>query len=582
MKKRIIVLLTVLFVTTQLIGEISKDSPVQNGYVDLIDTEYESLNNLDGGWRFTDFNGDRIITVPSIWKNEIQNGIYKLDIQLPEGKQDYSLYIRDCFTSYKLTINGKSLFDSKKASIKPRIFTFSAENNLSIILNVTDMETTYGGIKSSLFFGSPAKVHSFFYSRIFVDLLIIGALISLAFFYLSIWLVDRKGAGRLYICLLGANMIMALRFLTTYNRIILHFYDNFLFIEKVSTITTPVICMFYSFYFLQMYRYPIYSIIMRIFIGISLLYSYLIITSPLLFVYKISPIFLLFMLIAIYASIHISFIHVKTAELKRTKLVWILFLAVLIFMLSRAFMVWNGLISSQFHQFFGFLLLFQGVQNSFRYGDTFKHNAKLIQQKDDLFSRVSHSMKTPLYAIRGSLDLIKNSKNRCDEFQDRFQTMDGAVTDLVLQINDLLNLTEFEFSHQMIKTRVPINLSIQTVLIVDDQHLISTILGEQIKKIIHKVNLLRSESAAEALFLMKTNNVDFVFSDVMMPEMNGFEFVKECRKLGYLVPIYLFSAGSNTKNKEKALEVGANGYLEKPATIEQLKKITYLHLLQEK
>nr|WP_246433935.1 response regulator [Spirochaeta isovalerica] len=411
------------------------------------------------------------------------------------------------------------------------------------------------------------------------DLLIAGALLFAALFYLSIGLVDRKGGAREYLWLSAANALMAVRYVTTYNRVILLFIDNFYIVERISTVTTPLIAIAYSLFFLSVYRYPGYSQIMRYFIGVSIFYALLVVTVPVIVFYRVSPVYLIALIFAIFATVHISILHFKRAELKRTIIVGIVVLATLLFLLIRSFLIWTGVVSEQYHLLYGFLMLLQGVQNAVRYGETFKHNVSLIEQKDGLFSRVSHSLKTPLYAVKGSLDLIRNSMDKEQEFEKQYKVMDQSVTDLLIQINDLLNLTEFEFSHQMVQTRVPVTMSVQTVLIVDDQDIISSILGQQLRQFVKKLNLLTARSAEEALFMMKTNNVDFIFSDIMMKDINGYQFVSRCRSLGYLVPIYLFSAGSDPGSREKSLDVGANGYLEKPATIEQLKKVTSLHLL---
>lgn len=556
-----------------------ENASILEGKADLSQSGLNTLWRLDGLWEFSSKGEDGVIAVPSIWKGNITSGSYFLSIKVPRASRQYSLYIRDCFTQYKLTVNGDVLHQGKTPSIKPRLFTFTAADQLDIRIDVEDRETTYGGIKSSVFLGPSELVFQIFNIRILGDQLLIGALLFAALFYLSIGLVDRKGGGREYLSLFFANLLMAIRFLTTYNRILLLYIDSFHVIEKISTATTPFIAIAYSLYFLRHYRYPGYTKIIRGFIILSALYAVLVFVLPIKTIYIISPFYLGLILIAIYVTVYISIIHFRTAELKQTVVVWLFALAALVYLLVRSFLIWNGLIADQNHQLYALLMILQGIQNAIRYGETFKHNVSLIQQKDDLFSRVSHSLKTPLYALKGSIDLVRSSGATCPEFERQYKTMDRGITDLMIQINDLLNLTEFEFSHQMVQTRVPVTLSVQTVLIVDDQDIISSILGQQLKRFVKRLNLLYSKSAEQALFLLNTNNVDFIFSDIMMPGMNGYEFVSQCRQQGFLVPIYLFSAGSDPHCREKSLDVGANGYIEKPATIEQLKKVTSLHLL---
>lgn len=557
----------------------SGEQLVRDGKADAAMYEGNFIIPLDGQWLFTTGGTDGIINVPSIWRGKITEGTYRAVISLTDDEKQYSLYIRDCFTSYSLTVNGNTLHSGSVPSIKPRIFTFSARGQTEIRIDAQDRDTTFGGIKSTLYFGTPDKVYGLFNRRMFADLLMTGALLFASVFYLCIGIVDRKGGGREYLYLFAANLLMAVRFLTTYNRFILLFIDDFFIIERISTVTTPLIAISYSLFFLRLYRYPGFTRVIRIFMAFSTLYALMVMTLPILLIYRISPLYVALMLAAVYSTVHISFIHFRTAELKRTTVLWVLVLGALAYLLIRAYLIWRGLIPEQTHHLYGVLLLLQGVQNAVRYGETFKYNVRLIEQKDGLFSRVSHSLKTPLYALKGSLDIVRSSSDAGEEFGKQYKVMDAGITDLMVQINDLLNLTEFEFSHQMVKTRVPVTASVQTVLIVDDQDIISSILGQQLRLFVRKLNLLTARSAEQALFILNTNNVDFIFSDIMMPGMNGYDFVIQCRSQGFLVPIYLFSAGSDPHCREKSLDVGANGYLEKPATIEQLKKVTSLHLL---
>jgi CheY-like chemotaxis protein len=575
MKRILIILLSLLFLASCAV----EDTTVDMGKADLSHMDESGLFRLDGIWEFSEGYTWGYEKVPSLWGGKRESGSYRLNLTLPDQARQYSLYVRDCFTEYTLSINGSVIFEGDEPSIKPRIFTFSASNETIIQFDVEDRETTFGGIHSSLYFGSPEKVFQFFNSRNLVDLLIAGALLFTTVFYLCISLVDRRGEPRDYLWLAAANFLMTVRILTTYNRFLLLFIDHFFVIERISTVTTPLIAISYAFFFMSIYRYPGFGLVMRFFIGISLFYALVVINSPIKVFYQISPLYLAALVIAIYAVVHVSFLHFSKAGLRRMAYVWIIVMAILLYLFLRAFLIWKGLVFEQSHQLYGIIFLLHSVLNALRYSETYKHNISLNKQKDDLFSRVSHSFKTPLYAFKGALDLIKNSDDAGTEFEKQYKGMDRAVTDLTIQINDMLNLTEFEFSHKMVQTRVPVTMSEQTVLIVDDQTIISSILGQQLKQFVKKLNLLIARSAEEALFMLKTNNVDFIFSDIMMDGTNGYQFVSQCRSLGYLVPIYLFSAGSDPKSRNKSLEVGANGYLEKPATIEQLKKVTSLHLL---
>jgi len=64
---------------------------------------------------------------------------------------------------------------------------------------------------------------------------------------------------------------------------------------------------------------------------------------------------------------------------------------------------------------------------------------------------------------------------------------------------------------------------------------------------------------------------DLVITDVIMPEMNGFELLEELNKNNNIkVPVIMFSARAESKDKEKGLSLGAKNYLVKPCSPEEL------------
>ena len=65
---------------------------------------------------------------------------------------------------------------------------------------------------------------------------------------------------------------------------------------------------------------------------------------------------------------------------------------------------------------------------------------------------------------------------------------------------------------------------------------------------------------------------DIVVSDVMMPQMDGFELCKTIKSdLSYShIPVVLLTAKTNIQSKIEGLELGADAYIEKPFSVEYL------------
>jgi len=74
----------------------------------------------------------------------------------------------------------------------------------------------------------------------------------------------------------------------------------------------------------------------------------------------------------------------------------------------------------------------------------------------------------------------------------------------------------------------------------------------------------------EALETFKRNDFDFCILDIMMPIMDGFTVAKEIRKLDTKVPFLFLTAKSMQEDKIYGFELGADDYLTKPFSMEEL------------
>jgi len=74
----------------------------------------------------------------------------------------------------------------------------------------------------------------------------------------------------------------------------------------------------------------------------------------------------------------------------------------------------------------------------------------------------------------------------------------------------------------------------------------------------------------EALKKFKINQYNFIFMDIQMPNMNGYESSEAIRKLDKNIPIIALSANVKKEDKEKAIDAGMNDYLTKPIELEEL------------
>jgi DNA-binding response OmpR family regulator len=74
----------------------------------------------------------------------------------------------------------------------------------------------------------------------------------------------------------------------------------------------------------------------------------------------------------------------------------------------------------------------------------------------------------------------------------------------------------------------------------------------------------------EALETFKRGEFDFCILDIMMPVMDGFTLAKEIRKLDTHIPFLFLTAKSMQEDRIQGLEIGADDYLTKPFSMEEL------------
>ena len=85
-------------------------------------------------------------------------------------------------------------------------------------------------------------------------------------------------------------------------------------------------------------------------------------------------------------------------------------------------------------------------------------------------------------------------------------------------------------------------------------------------------SLLEATGAMDALNLLQTARPDLILMDINMPDMDGYTLTAKIKSLpGFeRVPILAVTANVMRGDKEKTLEAGCDGYIQKPLDIEQL------------
>lgn len=77
-------------------------------------------------------------------------------------------------------------------------------------------------------------------------------------------------------------------------------------------------------------------------------------------------------------------------------------------------------------------------------------------------------------------------------------------------------------------------------------------------------------NARDAYDAMYSQLYDLIISDIMMPEIDGFEFAKTVRKVNERIPILFMSAKDDLPSKQRGFRLGIDDYMVKPVNLDEL------------
>ncbi len=118
-------------------------------------------------------------------------------------------------------------------------------------------------------------------------------------------------------------------------------------------------------------------------------------------------------------------------------------------------------------------------------------------------------------------------------------------------------------------------------LIVDDSSVMRKIVERALRQAgLESLVVFEAGNGSEGLDVLKARTVDLILSDINMPAMDGLEFLRQIRlqKLAPDVPVVMITTESSEEHVRQAIEAGAQGYIRKPFTAEQVKERVLLLL----
>ena len=106
------------------------------------------------------------------------------------------------------------------------------------------------------------------------------------------------------------------------------------------------------------------------------------------------------------------------------------------------------------------------------------------------------------------------------------------------------------------------------ILVIDDDGYIRELIGTVLRNDGFAVS--EAVNGRDALKKLGEEKIDLCVLDIMMPQMDGYEFCRQVRRYYEDMPILMLTAKSELSQKVKGFELGADDYLTKPFEIDEL------------
>lgn len=106
------------------------------------------------------------------------------------------------------------------------------------------------------------------------------------------------------------------------------------------------------------------------------------------------------------------------------------------------------------------------------------------------------------------------------------------------------------------------------ILVVEDDNSLRRLFCRTLQR--NNYETLDADSAESALILLESETIDLIVTDVMMPGIDGFEFIRQLRDSHIDIPILIITAKSDIMDKQTGFFAGADDYMVKPININEL------------
>ncbi len=106
------------------------------------------------------------------------------------------------------------------------------------------------------------------------------------------------------------------------------------------------------------------------------------------------------------------------------------------------------------------------------------------------------------------------------------------------------------------------------ILVVEDDANLSLLYQSTLKR--GRYDVIVAENGVRALELFDSHTIDLVISDIMMPDLDGYELVDAIRSSSSSIPILFITAKESFEDKKKGFKLGIDDYMVKPIDVNEM------------
>lgn len=195
------------------------------------------------------------------------------------------------------------------------------------------------------------------------------------------------------------------------------------------------------------------------------------------------------------------------------------------------------------------LLIFNDITKILAFESEQKKTLDLLRKQFKKIKQVSHlnahELRAPLTNILGIIEILKDEKNRKDSMDSYIDFLDASATkidNVIKHLNDLLQSSEMEIDLELLAKILKPNT--MNIFLIDDDPIQNMVNRKLILEQNPDSKLTDFTNPIEALKLIESEKekIDLIFLDLNMPEMSGWDVIKELENLKIEIPVQILTS----------------------------------------